>query len=47
MGTVQPSIKKDLVNSSQKDTRTYLEKKYGKEPQISTEELKKSRWNWH
>ena len=25
----------------------YLEKKYGKEPRISEEELEKNRWNWH
>jgi hypothetical protein len=25
----------------------YLERKYGKEPRISEEELEKNRWNWH
>lgn len=24
-----------------------LEKKYGKEPKISADELKRMRWNWH
>ncbi len=37
---------KELINS-EKEVKDYLEKKYGKEPRVSAEELNKIRWSWH
>ena len=33
--------------SSNEDKQDYLEKKYGKEPIITKDELDKTRWSWH
>jgi hypothetical protein len=38
---------KKVSQSSKVDERNYLEKKYGKEPKISKDELEKIRWTWH
>ncbi len=35
------------MEKSPSKTEKYLERKYGKEPKISLEELKQIRWNWH
>ncbi len=39
--------KKKSARSSEHEFISYLEQKYGKEPKISMEELKKQQWNWH
>jgi hypothetical protein len=39
--------KKKSERISDQEKTNYLEQKYGKEPKISTEELKKQQWNWH
>jgi hypothetical protein len=41
LSTTEKSIKTD------QKIHDYLEKKYGKEPKISKEELKRLQWNWH
>jgi len=33
--------------NSEKLISDYLEKKYGKEPKLTDEDLEKIRWNWH
>jgi hypothetical protein len=35
------------MEESPTDPENYLERKYGKEPKISTKELMQIRWNWH
>jgi hypothetical protein len=47
MSSSKPSTNKKLSKSDHKDDFDYLEKKYGKEPKISPEELVRTRWNWH
>ncbi|MHA2040175.1 MAG: hypothetical protein ACW98X_27560 [Promethearchaeota archaeon] len=37
---------KQLIKSEKEETH-YLEKKYGKEPRVTAEELDKIRWSWH
>jgi hypothetical protein len=46
MSNSQASPKEKDVKS-RNETSNYLEKKYGKEPTISTEELNRMRWKWH
>jgi hypothetical protein len=46
MSPSNPSSKNQTKKSSEEDF-TYLERKYGKEPKISAEDLAKTRWNWH
>lgn len=44
------STKTPQKNSSKKSSTeelSYLEKKFGREPKISPEELAQMRWNWH
>jgi len=43
----QQSEKEKLGLKSFPEKMTYLEKKYGKEPKITTQELKNMQWNWH
>ncbi len=38
--------KKEMDNFSN-DPDDYLERKYGKEPKISSDELRRIQWNWH
>ena len=33
--------------NSEKEVKDYLERKYGKEPRVTAEELDKIRWSWH
>ena len=47
MSSSKPLTTKKLSNHDHKDDSDYLEKKYGKEPKISSEELVQTRWNWH
>lgn len=35
------------TQTSNEEEKSYLEKKYGKEPKISKEEHDKIRWKWH
>ncbi|MHA1994623.1 MAG: hypothetical protein ACW97Z_08795 [Candidatus Hodarchaeales archaeon] len=37
----------DAMDDSHTNSDNYLERKYGKEPKISSKELKQLRWNWH
>ncbi|MHA1977124.1 MAG: hypothetical protein ACW98F_05485 [Candidatus Hodarchaeales archaeon] len=37
----------DAMDDSCKNPNNYLERKYGKEPRISSKELKQIQWNWH
>lgn len=37
----------DTTGKSHINPDNYLERKYGKEPKISTKELKQLQWNWH
>ncbi len=46
MSSSQSSHEKNPSSCTSKDYN-YLEKKYGKEPKISEEELKRTRWSWH
>lgn len=46
MCSTKTSTTEKPIKSDQK-IHDYLEKKYGKEPKISKEELKQLQWNWH
>ncbi len=35
------------LKQKKEDEGNYLEKKFGKEPKISKDELEKMRWTWH
>ena len=37
----------NVMDESRSNSDDYLERKYGKEPKISSKELKQHRWNWH
>ena len=41
------ALKENQSSSSKKEEQDYLEKKYGKEPRVTAEELEKMRWSWH
>ncbi len=41
------SPKKSQKENLSSDKLNHLERKYGKEPKISIEELKRIQWNWH
>ncbi len=42
-------INQERISYSEGDKHIsdYLEKKYGKEPKLSVDELEELRWNWH
>lgn len=47
METKQLYENNKTAQTSNEEEKSYLEKKYGKEPKISKEELDKIRWKWH
>ncbi len=47
METTQLYENNKTAQTSNEVEKSYLEKKYGKEPKISKEELDKIRWKWH
>lgn len=47
MTSTQIHNNKKISQTSNVVEKSYLEKKYGKEPKISKEELDKIRWKWH
>lgn len=46
MSSSSPSTDKKSSSPTSKK-HNYLERKYGKEPKITKEELDKIRWSWH